>query len=93
MFLEVSSSAEASDSLTRRNSSHLAPESNGSKNSEAECAATDNKEEHSNSDVEKIHVVHVDKNDKTKKKKAINFFRAFLIPGVIVVRICNVLYL
>ena len=72
----MTTNLEASDTLTRRNSYVLAIESEDMK------VAMENKEDpHGGGDVENT------TSNIGQKKKAINFFRALLIPGVIVVRI------
>ena len=75
VFLELNSK----DSLTRRNSYCQAIESDGIYNSE-----TGYESPSGTADINKIDV------EKANKKKAISFFRAFLIPGVIVVSWCCV---
>ena len=83
IFLEMNNNyAEANDTLTRRNSYLLAVESDEIMVSHATRANTD---EASGSPTDgKID----NGNQKQKKKKAINFCRALLIPGVIVVSMC-----
>lgn len=80
IFVEMSNVVEASVSLTKRGSYILATEEGDVLQSGADGVAKAINEDSSHDEVGKI-----DSNDK-QKRKPINFFRAFLLPGVIVVR-------
>lgn len=80
IFVEMSNIAEASVSLTKRGSYILATEEGDVLQSGTDGIAKAINEDSSHDVAEEI-----DSNDK-QKRKPINFFRAFLLPGVIAVR-------